>query len=123
MGPSPTFSTIWKPLLRMFNCFVTFAEIGIMKLVSYNVNGIRAAMRKGFLNWLGAVDPDVICLQEIKAMEAQLELPLFEAAGYSHHYWFSAQKKGYSGRGHPIQNKTRPYQIRHRYRLYGFRGA
>ena len=68
-----------------------------MKIISYNVNGIRAALKKGFLEWLQAVDPDVICLQEIKANEDQLDLSLFEDAGYGHNYWFSAQKKGYSG--------------------------
>jgi exodeoxyribonuclease-3 len=68
-----------------------------MKIVSYNVNGIRAALNKGFLDWLGSVDPDVVCLQEIKAMEYQLDLSLFEKAGYPYHYWFSAEKKGYSG--------------------------
>ncbi|MCX2718306.1 exodeoxyribonuclease III [Lentiprolixibacter aurantiacus] len=68
-----------------------------MKIVSYNVNGIRAAINKGFLNWLQQVNPDVVCLQEIKALESQLELELFHQAGYRYNYWFSAQKKGYSG--------------------------
>ncbi|MCL6274023.1 exodeoxyribonuclease III [Muricauda sp. 2012CJ35-5] len=68
-----------------------------MKIVSYNVNGIRAALNKGFIEWLTAVDPDVVCLQEIKALKEQVDVSLFEAAGYKHHYWFSAQKKGYSG--------------------------
>lgn len=68
-----------------------------MKIISYNVNGIRAAVKKGFVEWLVAADPDVICLQEIKAQKEQLDLDLFEAAGYPYHYWFSAQKKGYSG--------------------------
>ncbi len=68
-----------------------------MKIVSYNVNGIRSALNKGFLNWLSTVDADVVCLQEIKAMEAQLDLPVFEKAGYRYNYWYSAQKKGYSG--------------------------
>tara|TARA_B100001059_G_scaffold103992_2_gene103901 strand:- start:1842 stop:2609 length:768 start_codon:yes stop_codon:yes gene_type:complete len=68
-----------------------------MKIISYNVNGIRAAVKKGFVEWLVAADPDVICLQEIKAQKEQLDLGLFEAAGYPYHYWFSAQKKGYSG--------------------------
>jgi exodeoxyribonuclease-3 len=80
-----------------------------MKIVSYNVNGIRAALRKGFLEWLQAVDPDVVCLQEIKAMEGQLELSLFEKAGYPYHYWFSAQKKGYSGVA--ILSKTKPDHV------------
>lgn len=68
-----------------------------MKIVSYNVNGIRAALRKGFLEWMLTVDPDVVCLQEIKANKEQLDLSLFEAAGYKCNYWYSAQKKGYSG--------------------------
>ena len=68
-----------------------------MKIISYNVNGIRAAVKKGFVEWLVAADPDVICLQEIKEQKEQLDLGLFEAAGYPYHYWFSAQKKGYSG--------------------------
>jgi exodeoxyribonuclease-3 len=68
-----------------------------MKIISYNVNGIRAAINKGFIDWLKSANPDVICLQEIKAMKEQLDLSLFEEAGYKYHYWFSAQKKGYSG--------------------------
>lgn len=68
-----------------------------MKIISYNVNGIRAALNKGFIDWVKAANPDVICLQEIKAIKEQLDLSLFEEAGYSYHYWFSAQKKGYSG--------------------------
>ena len=68
-----------------------------MKIISYNVNGIRAAMRKGLLDWLQQADPDVFCVQETKANKDQVELDQIEAAGYKHHYWFSAQKKGYSG--------------------------
>ena len=68
-----------------------------MKIASYNVNGIRAALNKGFVEWLTSVGPDVICLQEIKAMKEQVDVSLIEAAGYPYHYWFSAQKKGYSG--------------------------
>ena len=68
-----------------------------MKIISYNVNGIRAAINKGFIDWMKQANPDVICLQEIKALKEQLELDLFEEAGYKFHYWFSAQKKGYSG--------------------------
>lgn len=80
-----------------------------MKIVSYNVNGIRAAINKGFINWLKAADPDVICLQEIKAMKEQLDLSLFEEAGYAYNYWFSAQKKGYSGVA--ILSKNKPEQV------------
>lgn len=67
-----------------------------MRIISYNVNGIRAAIKKGFLEWLSSNPADVICLQEIKATAEDVDTKLFEKAGYSH-YWFSAQKKGYSG--------------------------
>jgi len=67
-----------------------------MKIISYNVNGIRAALKKGFIAWLEAANPDVICIQETKAHKEQLDVTEFENAGYPHHYWFSAQKKGYS---------------------------
>ncbi|MCQ0111673.1 exodeoxyribonuclease III [Zhouia amylolytica] len=68
-----------------------------MKIISYNVNGVRAALRKGLIDWLKSADPDVLCLQEIKAMKEQVDLDLFEEIGYKYHYWFSAEKKGYSG--------------------------
>lgn len=80
-----------------------------MKIISYNVNGIRAALKKGFIDWLKSANPDVICLQEIKAQEDQLDLSVFEAAGYSYNYWFSAQKKGYSGVA--ILSKTKPNNV------------
>lgn len=80
-----------------------------MKIASYNVNGIRAAINKGFIDWLTAANPDVICLQEIKANKEQLDLSLFEEAGYPYHYWFSAQKKGYSGVA--ILSKTEPDHV------------
>lgn len=68
-----------------------------MKIITYNVNGIRSALSKGWLNWLQATDADVVCLQEIKATPDQLvDLVLIEQMGYKH-YWFPAQKKGYSG--------------------------
>lgn len=68
-----------------------------MKIVTYNVNGIRAAMRKDWLGWLKETDADVVCLQEIKASPDQLiDLLLIEQLGYEH-YWYPAQKKGYSG--------------------------
>lgn len=80
-----------------------------MKIISYNVNGIRAALNKGFIKWLKSANPDVICLQEIKAMEEQLDVSVFEEAGYKYHYWFSAQKKGYSGVA--ILCKTKPNHV------------
>ena len=66
------------------------------RIVTYNVNGIRAALSKNWMNWLKATNPDIICLQETKASPEQLDLTIFEQAGYKH-YWHSAQKKGYSG--------------------------
>lgn len=80
-----------------------------MKIISYNVNGIRAAVNKGFIEWLKGANPDVICLQEIKAMKEQLDLSLFEDAGYKYNYWYSAQKKGYSGVA--ILSKTEPNHV------------
>jgi len=68
-----------------------------MKIISYNVNGIRAAISKGFLEWLKAANPDVICLQEIKATHDQIPQIEIIAAGYEYQYYFPAQKKGYSG--------------------------
>ncbi|MBJ6367609.1 exodeoxyribonuclease III [Snuella sedimenti] len=68
-----------------------------MNIISYNVNGIRAAINKGFLDWLKSANPDVVCLQEIKALKEQLDLNVFTELGYKYNYWFSAQKKGYSG--------------------------
>ena len=67
-----------------------------MKVITYNVNGIRAAMSKGLIDWIRSEDPDVLCLQEIKASPDQVGVFEFEELGY-HHYWYPAQKKGYSG--------------------------
>jgi exodeoxyribonuclease-3 len=67
-----------------------------MRIVSYNVNGIRAAIRKGFFDWLRTDPADVICLQETKAVRGDVDPGVFAALGY-HDYWFSAEKKGYSG--------------------------
>lgn len=80
-----------------------------MKIISYNVNGIRAAINKGFIDWLKSANPDVICIQEIKAMQEQVDTKLIEDAGYPYHYWFSAQKKGYSGVA--IFCKTEPKNV------------
>jgi len=80
-----------------------------MKIISYNVNGIRAALKKGFIDWLKEANPDVIALQETKAHKEQLDLSVFEDAGYPFHYWFSAQKKGYSSVA--ILSKIKPKHI------------
>lgn len=79
-----------------------------MKIISYNVNGIRSAVSKGFVEWLQAADPDVICLQEIKCDEEKFDKQLFEALGY-HVYIHPAVKKGYSGVG--IFSKQKPNSV------------
>lgn len=81
-----------------------------MKIISYNVNGIRAALRKNWLEWLQLENPDVVCLQEIKGSPAQfpLEIALMEQLGYEH-YWYPAEKKGYSGTA--ILTKVSPKKI------------
>ncbi|MEI7595605.1 MAG: exodeoxyribonuclease III [Bacteroidota bacterium] len=66
------------------------------KIVSYNVNGIRAALGKGLIEWLKAVNADIVCFQEIKANPEQFDASVFEEIGYKH-YWYPAVKKGYSG--------------------------
>lgn len=67
-----------------------------MRIVSYNVNGIRAAIKKGLLDWVKTDPADIICLQETKAVPGDVDRRPFEALGY-YDYWFSASKKGYSG--------------------------
>ena len=67
-----------------------------MKIISYNVNGIRSALKKGFDNWLKEENPDIVCIQETKAQKEQIDSELFKELGY-HTFSFSAQKKGYSG--------------------------
>jgi len=67
-----------------------------VKVISYNVNGIRSALDKGFDTWLEQSGADVVCLQETKAQPEQIPQFYFQQAGYSC-YWYSAQKKGYSG--------------------------
>lgn len=67
-----------------------------MRIISYNINGIRSAIKKGLLDWLRTDPADIICFQEVKALASDLNLPDFEDLGY-HFHIFSAQKKGYSG--------------------------
>ena len=76
-----------------------------MKLVSWNVNGIRAAMKKGFLDFASEIDADILCVQETKMQEGQAEVPL---EGY-HQYWCSADKKGYSGTA--VFTKVEPLSV------------
>ena len=79
-----------------------------MKIISYNINGIRAAIKKGLLKWLKNESPDIICLQEIKANIDQFNVLEFEKLGY-HCFLFSAQKRGYSGVA--ILSKIKPNNI------------
>lgn len=79
-----------------------------MRIVSYNVNGIRAAIRKGLLDWIAEDDADIYCFQELKANVEDIPTEEFEALGY-HCEWFSAQKKGYSGVG--VISKKAPKKI------------
>ena len=67
-----------------------------MKLISWNVNGIRAAYKKGILNWFSIEQPDILCIQETKAMKEQLPDDLINVNGYNS-FFSSAEKKGYSG--------------------------
>ena len=76
-----------------------------MKLISWNVNGLRACMTKGFNDFLAAEDPDVICLQETKMQREQAD---FDFAGYME-FWNSAEKKGYAGTA--IFTKTEPLNV------------
>ena len=79
-----------------------------MKIITYNVNGIRAALKKDWVKWLEATKADVICIQETKAQEEQVDLTEIEKLGY-HSYFYSAQKKGYSGVA--ILSKQKPDHV------------
>lgn len=80
----------------------------MLSLYSWNVNGVRAAHRKGFLDWLTAVSPDILCLQETKCHPDQLDAELRQPDGY-HTYWAWAEKKGYSGVA--LYSKTEPLSV------------
>lgn len=79
-----------------------------MRMLSWNVNGLRSVYRNGFLSWLKESNADVVCLQEIKLQEDQLPEELLNPVGY-HSYFNSADKKGYSGVA--IYTRKRPFQI------------
>ncbi|MEO5647103.1 MAG: exodeoxyribonuclease III [Chitinophagaceae bacterium] len=82
-----------------------------MRIISYNVNGVRAAINKGLIDWLKTDPADVICLQETKASQENVADQLFHEAGYPYHYWYSAQKKGYSGVA--VFSKIKPAEIQY----------
>lgn len=77
-----------------------------MRIMTFNCNGIRAAARKGFFDWLSTVDIDVVCLQETKAQIDQLQDPMFHPAGFHCHY-FDAVKKGYAGTAIYVKDKPK----------------
>jgi exodeoxyribonuclease-3 len=79
-----------------------------MKIISYNVNGIRSALSKAFVDFLKEEQADVVCLQELKAQASDIPSVLFENLGY-HCYYYPAQKKGYSGVG--ILTKIKPEAV------------
>jgi exodeoxyribonuclease III len=79
-----------------------------MKIISWNVNGIRAVMKKGFLDFVQKENPDILCLQETKAHPDQVDEMLKE---YENHYWNSAEKKGYSGTA--IFSKIKPLSVQY----------
>lgn len=79
-----------------------------MKIITYNVNGIRSAISKGFIDFLKTENPDVVCLQEIKANIEDIDQEAFANLGYQQ-YWYSAQKKGYSGVA--ILSKQKPDEV------------
>lgn len=81
-----------------------------MKIISYNINGIRAALKKNLINWIESESPDIICFQEIKANKDQFDFEIFNSLGY-YNFWFSAQKKGYSGVA--ILSKIEPKKIKY----------
>lgn len=77
-------------------------------IITYNVNGIRAALAKGLMEWIKEVNPDILCFQEIKADLTAIPMFEFQEAGYEH-FWFPAQKKGYSGVA--ILSKAKPDKV------------
>ena len=92
-----------------------------MRIISYNVNGLRAAIKKGFIDWVKTDPADIICLQEIKATQTDVDVRLLEELGFQHH-WFSAQKKGYSGVA--VFTKIKPDNIKagHGFEMSDFEG-
>jgi len=92
--------------------FNNFISGGIMRIISWNVNGIRSIYKKGFLNWLQRDGNDILCLQEIKACVGDVPVELKETEGYFS-YWNSSERKGYGGVA--ILSKQKPVEVR-----YGF---
>jgi len=91
------------------NLLLLPSNMGTVRLLSWNVNGIRAAEKKGLLQWLTDISPDILCLQEIKALPEQLGPALRGPSGY-HVYWDFAERKGYSGVS--IFSRQEPVEVR-----------
>ncbi len=98
----------FRPLKYKIFFYLRTINYRNMKIVSYNVNGIRSAIGKGLLQWINEYQPDVLCFQELKATPDQIPVMDFEMMGYRH-YWFPARKKGYSGVG--MITKTEPDNV------------
>ncbi len=81
-----------------------------MKIITYNINGIRAVLKKDFLKWVQSTQADVLCLQEVKAHTDQVDLSVFENLGYEI-FWHPAQRKGYSGVA--LLTKQKPLHVEH----------
>ena len=94
-------------LYRSWAIFYIKGALQFMKLISWNVNGIRACVRKGFLEYFEEMDADVFCLQETKLQAGQIDL---ELEGY-HQYWNYALKKGYSGTA--VFTKQKPLSVKY----------
>jgi len=77
-----------------------------MEIISWNVNGLRATLKKGFLDFVKKENPDILCIQETKAHKDQIDIMLKE---YPYHYWNSAERKGYSGTA--IFSKIKPISV------------
>ena len=84
------------------------------KILTYNINGIRAALRKGLKDYLLEEDADFVCFQELKAMEEQIDQNDLDGLNY-HKFYFSAEKKGYSGVA--IYSKEKPKHVNQRIKL------
>ena len=81
----------------------------MIKIISWNINGIRAVFKKGFLDWLRHESPDIVCLQEIKAQETQIPPDISSLSNYSSH-WNSAEQPGYSGVG--TLTRMKPFLVK-----------
>lgn len=82
--------------------------MGTWKLISWNVNGVRAIAKKGFADWVKRIEPDILCIQETKAQRDQLGPDIVDIPGYQSH-WVSAEKKGYSGVG--LYTRHKPISV------------